>query len=173
VAGGFGLHPDFAVFADVAEGVGFGVHDGDLGADGDHSGVLDQEGKGVGIGINGEDEAAAEGLRVEVELDGFDAHVGAGGNHGVDDVGIYCVDGSAVESTLSEVYSHFLVWRGDLVRYNSGQNAQLTNVCSRSTISRDHEILQLLQTKAFTGHVLHCMIEHLRRCICVFHFIAG
>jgi len=119
VAGGFGLNPDFAVFADVAEGVGFGVDDGDLGADGNHAGVLHQEGKGFGIGVDGEDEAAAEGLRVEVQLDGFDAHVGPGGDHGVYDVGVYRVDGGAIKTALGEVYSHFLVWRGNLVPCNS------------------------------------------------------
>jgi len=109
VAGGFRLDPDFAVLADVAEGIGFGVHDGDLGADGDHAGVLHLEGERFAVGVDGEDEAAAEGLRFEPELDGLDAHVGSGCDHWIDDVRVYCVDSGSVETALGEVNSHFLV----------------------------------------------------------------
>ena len=74
---GFGLHPDFPVFADMAQSASLRVDDRNLSADRDHAGVLDEKSGRIRVRIDGVNEPSPQRSCVEPQFYGLDAHVGA------------------------------------------------------------------------------------------------
>jgi hypothetical protein len=64
-----------------------------------------------------------------------------------------------------------LIYLGLVKGMSQCDKRQLTDVDPGSALGRNHQVLQLVQLEALSGHHAHCMIQHLTGSIGILNFV--